>query len=136
MLQRKKYELRRGGKVKLKVWGPNHCGPDPDSHGMITLRYLVELAATGKLDEKGFLIDNRFVNEWMVQRCHIGSDLSCELLCDELERQLKDAMCEAEPSLQLLSFSLTLSPDFGPDQVMSLKTFATDIHSHTDGEWE
>jgi hypothetical protein len=120
---RTKYEMLRGGTVMFRVWGPDHCGPGTEKDGLVKLRWEVKFQATGALDEKGFLIDNLFIARWMEARAKRGSDLSCELLADELERGLKAAMKEAEPSLQLLTFELMLSPDFGADQRMELRTF-------------
>jgi hypothetical protein len=124
-MQRKKYEMTRGGVVDFRVWGETHCGPadTPTVH----LRWLVHFTATGDLDQKGFLIDNLFILNWMNAAAETGTDLSCELLCDDLERRLKLAMCEAEPSLKLLMFELELEPDFGPDQIMRLKAFSDDL---------
>lgn len=118
----KRFEIVRGGFLNFKVWGPNHCGMENYLEGgHISMKYRVCLAATGSLDEKGFLIDNMFISNWMRQAAVQGSDLSCELLLEALSQDLRAAMHKAEPSLQILAFSIELSPNFGVGEEATMR---------------
>lgn len=120
----KKFEIIRGGFLRYKVWGPNHCGMENYLEGgKIAVKYKVRLLATGSLDEKGFLIDNMFISNWMKQAAFQGSDLSCELLLEALCQDLHTAMRVAEPSLHILAFSMELSPDFGNGEEATMRYF-------------
>lgn len=120
----KRFEITRAGFLQFKVWGPNHCGQvNYLRGGHIPVKYEVCLQATGALDEKGFLIDNMFIANFMKAAAAAGTDLSCELLLESLCVSLNDAMKEAEPSLEVLQFTMELSPDFGPGEKASMKYF-------------
>lgn len=108
----------------FNVSGPNHCGMENFLHGgQIPVKYKICLQATGALDEKGFLIDNMFISNFMEAAAHRGTTLSCELLLEELANQLASEMKQAEPSLHVLAFTVELSPDFGPDNEATMKFF-------------
>lgn len=135
-MRKRLFEVVRASRVKLRVWGPNHCGMENHIHGgCIDIRYKITLSATGALDEKGFLIDNMFIHEFMLRRADEGSDLSCELLLEDLARSLYKEMCDAEPSLEVAALSISLSPDFGPDDEATMTCFydAEDLDSMEPG---
>lgn len=101
------------------------------SGGYIKTRYKVNLVATGSLDEKGFLIDNTFISEFMKREAAAGTTLSCELLLEDLASKLYDEMCDAEPSLQIIDFCMSLSPYFGEGEEATMTYFYDGQYSST-----
>lgn len=123
-MKKRLFEVVRASKVLFHVWGPNHCGMENHlKGGCIEMKYRVALSATGALDEKGFLIDNMFIHAFMGRRAEQGSELSCELLLEDLAHELYREMCAAEPSLEVVSLVVSLSPDFGPDDEATMTCY-------------
>lgn len=121
MLVAKEFSITRSGTLQFNVWGPNHCGPVNYLHGgTCKVKYRVELTALTALDEKGFLIDNMFLSSFMEEAARQGTDLSCELLLESLATRLQSTMQDAEPSLEVTQLVLSLSPDFGPDNIAEM----------------
>lgn len=121
MLAAREFGLTRAGEVNFFVHGEDHCGVENYLNGgFIKMKYRVELTAATALDEKGFLIDNMFISNFMEAAAKEGTELSCELLLDKLARQLQSAMEDAEPGLELHAFTMYLAPYFGPNDVAEM----------------
>lgn len=65
------------GKFTVEVTGPYHCGPNHESPKTFPYRVTVDYPETA-LDEKGFLLDNSFFQQYFDSLGTIEN--SCELL--------------------------------------------------------
>lgn len=79
--------MSRLGTIETNLVSANQC----KDVGWTHYEYLVKITCYNRLDESGFLIDNKLINHTM-KEC-IREMMSCELLCkhfaDELEKLFK-----------------------------------------------
>lgn len=109
------YRLERAGENLFKVDGPHHCGPSAllDTSGRIAMRWRVTMECNAKLDERGFLVDQVDIAEWMARRAEERRSTSCELTAREFAERLIGWCTEQGASVHWLEVELRSAPYAG-----------------------
>lgn len=102
--KRETLTLQRRGEFQIRTLGDNHCGIFEAQH----VRYAVVVVCHPKLDDRGFLFEQRNVDAFFqgVKR----TSLSCELLTKKCAKRLVHMIMEENPTCQLKSISVQLCP--------------------------
>lgn len=97
--------MKRSGEFRIKTFGPNHCGIMED----LGMHYQLIAKCATILDDRGFLFDQINVDNFF-QNVKTTS-LSCELLCIDCAKKLKQMIQKESPECMLHSMDLDLSPE-------------------------
>jgi len=102
---RRTLEMVRSGEFPIRTYGNSHCG----TASAFKIRYHLKCVCSPKLDHRGFLFDQLNIQSYFesIQRTH----LSCERLTEVCLQQLLEHILVENPSCQIYSMQLTLSPE-------------------------
>lgn len=99
--------LRRKGKFKIETTGNNHCGLDEEQ----AIKYWVSVTCKAKpsLDDRGFLFEQRTIDEFFQSYNGDIFHESCEILAIDFCRQLREAIREENPKCKILFMEVRLA---------------------------
>jgi hypothetical protein len=99
--------LRRSGSFTVETEGPSHCGLADKQK----IKYLVTVhcKAMPSLDERGFLFEQRLIDDFF--QTYNGSIVadSCELLSIDCTKEIKERILDENPKLKIFSIEVQLS---------------------------
>lgn len=101
---KKTMEMMRGGDFDLHTYGDSHCGTAEE----FKVRYNLKCLCSPVLDSRGFLFDQLNIQSFFesIQK----TSLSCEQLTIVCLEQLLDHILAENPTCQIHTMELTLSP--------------------------
>jgi len=83
-----KFVMKRFGTIETDLQAPNQC----KDIGHSQYEYTVEITCLNKLNDQGFLIDNKIINN--VMKHGLDEMTSCELICIHLGNKLEQTFYE------------------------------------------
>ena len=105
MAKKETLTLRRRGEFVVRTRGDSHCGINEVQR----IKYSVDVFCKCKLDERGFLFEQRNVDAFF--HTIKSTTKSCEVLSKKCTEKLIRLIVKENPECEIIKISVTLCPE-------------------------